>query len=86
MHFWVSVARAGVQGGVHTPRKYGTNWFMPAFVNNKPGLWGIKEAEGTTVCCFSRKKSRKLWRISVAVIISIIGKVKVAGLCLFRPR
>ena len=32
---------------------------MPAFVNNKFGDVGIREADGTIVCCFSWKKSRK---------------------------
>jgi hypothetical protein len=41
---------------------------MPALVKSKPGDCGSSDAEGTMVCCFSRKKSRKDWRISAAVM------------------
>ena len=41
---------------------------MPAFVKSRPGDCGINEAEGTMLCCFSRKKSRKEVRISEAVM------------------
>ena len=32
MHFWMLVARG--YGAGSSPRKYGTNWFMPALVNS----------------------------------------------------
>src|SRR2546428_416833 len=68
MHFWVSAARPGVYGQRVWPRKIGTNWFMPAFVKSRFGASGNSELDGTMVCCFSWKKSRKLWRISFEVI------------------
>src|SRR4051812_16843334 len=68
MHFCVSTVRGGVHGAFCWPRKMGTNWFMPAFVKRRFGESGRSEDEGTTVCCFSRKKSRKLWRISAEVM------------------
>jgi len=46
----------------------GTNWFMPALVKSRFGEPGIRLAEGTMVCSFSRKKSRNDWRISELVI------------------
>jgi hypothetical protein len=51
-----------------SPRKIGTNWFIPALVNSKFGESGIKLDDGTMVCCFDLKKSRKLWRISALVM------------------
>ncbi len=73
MHFWVSVARVSLPGrapaqwetsGARSPRKIGTNWFIPAFVKSRPGESGRSDAEGTTVWPRSAKKSRKDWRIS----------------------
>ena len=43
MHFWVSAARR--KGAFSSPRKYGTNWFMPAFVNRRFGDDGISDAD-----------------------------------------
>ena len=37
----------------------GTNWFMPALVKSRFGESGMRLEDGTMVCCFSRKKSRK---------------------------
>src|SRR5947207_1073757 len=68
MHFWVSAARGGFQAGFCCPRKIGTNWFIPAFVKSRFGESGKREAEGTIVCPFSRKKSKKDWRISAEVM------------------
>jgi len=42
---------------------------MPAFVKRRPGDCGSREAEGTMVCCFDLKKSKKDWRISLDVIL-----------------
>jgi hypothetical protein len=42
---------------------------MPAFVNSKFGALGSKLAEGTMVCCFSRKKSKNDCLISDAFIV-----------------
>jgi hypothetical protein len=47
-----------------SPRKIGTNWFIPAFVKRRPGELGISEADGTIVWPRFAKKSRKDWRIS----------------------
>src|SRR5215217_873037 len=41
---------------------------MPAFVKSRLGEFGRSEPEGTMVCCFSRKKSRKDCRISAEVM------------------
>jgi len=41
---------------------------MPAFVNSKLGEDGMSEAEGTTVCRFSQKKSRNDWRMDCEVM------------------
>jgi hypothetical protein len=41
---------------------------MPALVKSKFGESGIKLEEGTIVCCFSRKNSRKELRISALVM------------------
>jgi hypothetical protein len=51
-----------------SPRKIGTNWFIPALVKRRFGELGIKLDDGTMVCPFSRKKSRNDWRISELVI------------------
>src|SRR5215831_2809500 len=78
MHFWVSAARVSLPGrtpaqretsGLRSPRKKGTNWFMPALVNSRFGLSGIRLADGTSVCFFDLKKSRNDWRISADVIM-----------------
>jgi len=37
-------------------------------VKRRFGLSGISDDDGTIVCCFSRKKSRKDWRISADVM------------------
>src|SRR5207248_8397383 len=68
MHFCVSATRGGSHDGFCCPRKIGTNWFMPAFVKSRFGESGKSEADGTMVCCFSRKKSRKDWRICAEVM------------------
>jgi hypothetical protein len=54
--------------GLRWPRKMGTNWFMPAFVNRRFGESGRSDEDGTMVCPFDLKKSKKLWRISRLVI------------------
>src|SRR5688500_1021949 len=69
MHFWVSAARGGLYGHGCCPRKIGTNWFMPAVVNRRFGEAGIKLEEGTMVCCFDLKKSKKECLISLLVIM-----------------
>src|ERR1700750_3272453 len=80
MHFWVSAARVSRPGTAPAhlltsaffwPRKMGTNWFMPALVNRRFGESGMRLEEGTMVCCFDLKKSRKDWRISELVIIRV---------------
>src|ERR1039458_4601975 len=53
----------------------GTNWFMPALVNSRLGLSGMRLEDGTMVCCFNLKKSRNDWRICVLVIM-VIGTTK----------
>src|SRR5437867_5321841 len=68
MHFCVSTARGGFHGGFCCPRKIGTNWFMPALVKSRFGESGRSDDDGTMVCCFSRKKSRKDCRICAEVI------------------
>src|SRR5258705_4780732 len=82
MHFWVSAARVSLPGtapahlltsGRFWPRKMGTNWFMPAFVNNRFGESGMRLDEGTMVCSFDLKKSRNDWRISLLVINFILA-------------
>src|SRR5436190_19652304 len=60
-HLLTSAARS--------PRKMGTNWFMPAFVKSRFGESGMSDELGTMVCCFSRKKSRNCWRIWALVSI-----------------
>src|SRR5260221_12773674 len=67
MHFCVSATRGGWGAGAW-PRKMGTNWFMPALVKRRLGESGSSELEGTMVCCFSLKKSRKLLRMSEEVM------------------
>jgi hypothetical protein len=46
----------------------GTNWFMPALVKRRLGESGSKLEDGTIVCCFDLKKSRKDCRISALVM------------------
>ncbi len=84
MHFWVSAARRRACRGTSAwPRKMGTNWFMPALVNSRFGESGIRLDEGTMVCCFDLKKSRKDWRICLLVRISllrhVLSQLQVAG-------
>src|SRR2546426_1848620 len=69
MHFCVSAVRGGSHCGLTFPRKIGTNWFMPALVNSRFGASGKSGDDGTMVCPFDLKKSRKLWRISDEVIV-----------------
>src|ERR1700730_14017037 len=68
MHFCVSATRGGFQGGFCWPRKIGTNWFIPALVKSRLGESGRSDDDGTMVCCFSRKKSRKDFRMSLEVM------------------
>src|SRR5688572_10807738 len=68
MHFCVSAARGGLNGAFCCPRKIGTNWFMPALVNNRFGESGRRLDEGTMVCPLDLKKSRNDCRISLLVI------------------
>lgn len=51
----------------------GTNWFMPAFVKSRFGESGIRLLEGTMVCCFDLKKSRKCCLIWADVMVRIAG-------------
>src|SRR4029079_13938381 len=85
MHFCVSAARVSLLGMTpphfetsarRSARKIGTNWFMHALVNSRFGLSGIRELEGTIVCCFSRKKSRKPWRIWALVSMGSLNVEK----------
>ena len=80
MHFCVSAARVSVPGtapahlltsAARSPRKMGTNWFMPAFVKRRFGESGMSDELGTMVCFFSRKKSRNDWRICVLVSMAV---------------
>src|SRR4051812_18959027 len=77
MHFCVSAARVSRAGrapahletsAARSPRKIGTNWFMPAFVKSSPGESGSSDDDGTIVWPCWAKKSRKLWRISAEVM------------------
>src|ERR1700746_3775864 len=72
MHFCVSATRGGFHDGFCCPRKIGTNWFMPAFVNSRFGASGRSDDDGTMVCCFSRKKSRNDCRISADVMMDTV--------------
>ena len=54
--------------GARWPRKIGTNWFMPALVNNKLGESGMRLDEGTIACPLDLKKSRNDCLISALVI------------------
>jgi hypothetical protein len=47
---------------------------MPALVNSRFGESGIKLEDGTRVCPFDLKKSKKDWRISALVICLFIMK------------
>src|SRR5881396_1649015 len=73
MHFCVSATRCGFHCGFCCPRKIGTNWFIPALVKSRLGASGSSDDDGTMVCCFSRKKSRKDCRISAEVMVSILA-------------
>src|SRR3954469_1750247 len=77
MHFCVSAARVSFAGrtpahfetsGARSPKKIGTNWFMPAFVKSSPGESGNRDDDGTIVWPCLAKKSRNDWRISAEVI------------------
>src|SRR5205809_3050204 len=67
MHFWVFATRG--TGGFSVPRKYGLNWFIPAFAKSKVGSFsGTTGLDATKVWpCFLQKKSMNCWRISVEV-------------------
>jgi hypothetical protein len=54
--------------GCRSPRKIGTNWFIPAFVKSRPGESGSSDDDGTIVWPWLAKKSRKLWRMSAEVM------------------
>src|SRR5213592_4554629 len=80
MHFWVSAARVSLPdiapghfetSAARWPRKIGTNWFMPALVNSRFGESGSRLDEGTMVCSFDLKKSKKDCRISALVMLFI---------------
>src|SRR5438874_739865 len=75
MHFCVSATRAGFHGAFCCPKKIGTNWFMPALVKSRFGAFGSKGEEGTMVCCFSRKKSRKDCRICAEVMMGKMSAI-----------
>src|SRR5688500_7126847 len=64
MHFWVFATRG--QGAFSTPRKYGLNWFIPAFVNSSVGSsCGTTGELGTNVWpCRLTKKSMNCLRMS----------------------
>src|SRR5439155_16528094 len=66
MHFWLDVARA--KGGCSCPRKYGTNWFIPAFATSSPGTDGISEDDGAIRCPRSSKNVKNVRRISLPCI------------------
>ena len=55
-------------GAFSSPKKYGTNWFIPAFVKSRLGEDGIKDADGTMVWPLEVKNCRKLFLISADVI------------------
>src|SRR2546426_12554571 len=85
MHFWVSAARVSLPGiapghletsGARWPRKIGTNWFMPALVKSRLGESGSKLEEGTMVCPFDLKKSKKDCRISALVIFIPVQTIR----------
>jgi len=67
------------------PRKIGTNWFMPAFVNNRFGESGMRLEDGTMVCCFDLKKSRNDCRICADVIIFETAESLVKKNCAGEP-
>src|SRR5436309_14940740 len=78
MHFCVSATRGGCHEGFCCPRKIGTNWFIPAFVKSRFGASGSRDEDGTMVCCFSRKKSRKDCRICAEVMMSYLARKQVS--------
>src|SRR5215217_374813 len=62
-HFCTVVARTN--GAGEWPRKYGMNWFIPAFVSSRPDSGsGISEDDGTRLWPRSSKKRRNDSRIS----------------------
>src|SRR5471032_784105 len=83
MHFCVSAARVSFAGrapahfetsAARSPRKMGTNWFMPAFVKSRPGESGSNDDDGTMVWPCAAKKSRNDERISAEVIAESEGE------------
>src|SRR5215467_12055797 len=60
--FWEVVARG--YGGSAWPKKYGMNWFIPAFVSSRPDSGGgISDEDRTRVCPRSSKNDRNSSRI-----------------------
>src|SRR5947209_74142 len=68
MHFCVLATRD--HGAFSCPRKYGLNWFIPAFVNRSVGSpCGTTDELGTNTCPWRwTKKSMYCWRICWDVI------------------
>ena len=50
---------------------------MPALVNSRFGESGMSDEDGTMVCPFDLKKSKKLWRISADVIVKTLMRLNV---------
>ncbi len=51
-------------GGGACPRKYGMNWFMPAFASSRPDSGGgIRDDDGTRRCSRSSKNDRNVSRM-----------------------
>ena len=64
--FWTVTARGNGAGAC--PRKYGMNWFMPAFVSSRPDSgWGISDEDGTRLCPRSSKKRRNSFADPIAL-------------------
>ena len=52
-------------GASACPRKYGMNWFIPAFVSRSPEAGGgISDEDRTRACPRSSKKRRNVSRIA----------------------
>ena len=49
---------------------------MPALVNSRLGLSGMRLELGTIVCCLERKKSKNDWRIWADVMVCGSGDLK----------
>src|SRR5687767_14961023 len=75
MHFCVLTTR--FHAARCWPRKYGLNWFMPAFVNSSVGSsCGTTGELGTNVCpCRCTKKSMNCRRISSDVMGSASNRM-----------